>query len=159
MRSKRLPISDVIDHPLFCHLAPSAAVVASIEASARRDGRTARGEDEENATPPAGPAAGGCFAAPWAASWAVLRAAFRLPLPRVDSATAYAVLLRKAVTIVTLAWPRRARGPRLDPAVGALRNTGLFLRPHAVRARDDATEAPAGLVPAPTFVANPSPKQ
>ncbi|HUL10003.1 MAG TPA: hypothetical protein VLV76_26975 [Candidatus Acidoferrum sp.] len=150
MRPKRHPSSDVIDHPLFCHLAPGAAVVASIEASARRDGRTARGEDEENATPPAGPAAGGCFAA--------LRAALRL-LPRVDSAAAYAALAARAVTFVTSAWRGRAGAPRLDPAVGALRNTGLFLRPHPVRARDDADDGAAGLVPAIAIVANPSPKQ
>jgi len=149
MRPKRHPSSDVIDHPLFCHLAPGAAVVASFEASAQR-GRRACGEDEESAIPPAGTAAGGCFAA--------LRAAFRLPLPRVDTAAAYAALVARAVTIVTVAG-RRVRRPRLDPTVGALRNTGLFMRPHAVRARDDETGDAAGLVPAAGIVATPSPKQ
>jgi len=151
MRPKPRPIDDVIGHPLFCHLAASAAVVASFEALARKHRHAACGEDEESATPPAGHAAGGCFAA--------LRAALRLPLPRVDSAAAYASMAAKAVTFVTVAWRRRARGPRLDPAIGALRNTGLFMRPHAVRARDDEAGDAAGLVPAAGIVATPSPKQ
>jgi hypothetical protein len=148
MRAKRHPINDGIDHPLFCHLAASAAVVASFEALARKHGHAACGEDEASATFPTGPAAGGCFAA--------LRAALRLP--RVDSATAYAALVAKAVTFVTVAC-RRTRGPRLDPAVGALRNTGLFVRPHAVRAGDDPDDGAARLVPSAVIVATPSPKQ
>jgi hypothetical protein len=148
MQPKRHAIDGFIGNPLFCHFARSAAVVESIEALARRD---TGNEEDESATPPAEHAAIGRFAA--------LRAALRLPLPRVDNAAAYAALLAKAVTIVTVAWRRRARGPRLDPAVGALRNTGLFLRPHAVRARDDAAGGAAGLVPAESFVATSSPKQ
>ena len=139
MQPKRHPIDEFAYHPIFCHLASNAAV----EASARRDRREACGEIEESATPPVERASKRQVAA---------TAALRLRLPRADRAAAYAALARWAVTLVTKAWRRLAPRPRLDPAVGALRNSGLFLRPRARRDNDDADGDPAGLVPATVVV-------
>jgi hypothetical protein len=64
----------------------------------------------------------------------------------------YASFVRKAVMFVTLA----RRRPRLDPAVGALRDTGLFVRPHPPRWRDDeAGDRGSQFVPTPV-VTDPS---
>src|SRR5262245_22886266 len=60
-----------------------------------------------------------------------------LPWRWITIRAAYAGLVRKAVTIVTVAGHRQSRRLRLDPAVGALRNTGPFMRPHPLGWRDD----------------------
>jgi len=66
---------------------------------------------------------------------------------------AYASLVRKAVIIVTLARRRQVRRPRLDPTVGVLRETGLFVRPHPLRWRDDETgDGGSQLVPTPAVI-------
>jgi hypothetical protein len=79
-----------------------------------------------------------------------------LPPPWITIWAAYASLVRKAVTNVTVAGRRQCRRLRLDPAVGALRNTGLFVRPHPLRWRDDAADGgESQLVPTPV-VTDPS---
>ena len=130
MQSKAHPISRVICHPVYC-----LASVGAVEKSRQSDGRPDR-----NPSSSPGGASGESIAQATSPSasqpWTILRAA-------------YASLARKAVTIVTLARRRQVRRLRLDPAVGALRDAGLFLRPHPVRWRDDEAGGEAQLVPTP----------
>jgi hypothetical protein len=69
---------------------------------------------------------------------------------------AYASLARKAVTNVTVARRRQIRRLRLDAAVGALRNTGLFVRPHPLRWCDDAADGGESQLVPTSVVAAPS---
>jgi hypothetical protein len=147
MQPKRHPIDDFIHHPALSHLAPGASIPSLVEEAVQRRRRTecepSRGPDAEGDSSAAGPA------------WRVLgqrlaglRATLTLPLPRINIRGAYNDVVRRAVTLVTFAWRRPTRRVRLDPALGTLRNSGLFLRPHAFRQRDDAAGDESGLVPA-----------
>jgi hypothetical protein len=131
MQPNRHPFDDFIYHPAFCQLARSCD---TREASPGQD----RGHDESTARPS-------------------LRAALHLPPTPANIVTAYAAFVRKAVTVVTFAWRRRTRRARLDPAVGALRDTGLFVRPRELHGREDAAgDGESRLVPAAVVITNPS---
>ena len=151
-------MDNFIYHPAFCHLARAAAIQATIEAAARRDSHDDRaasrrqgGEDDESITRAPRRSLGQRLA--------TLRTTLHLPLPRVNVRAAYAVVVPKAVTIITFAWRGWARRARLDPAVGALRNTGLFVRPHALRRQeDDADGGSSQLMPA-IVITDPSHRQ
>jgi len=156
MQPKPRRLGEFISPAAFCHLAPRAAI---IEAATRRDrredrhvSRSLRGEDDERIASAPRRSIGQRLA--------TLRATLHLPPPRVNIRAAYAAVVRKAVTLVTFAWRGRTRGARLDPAVGALRNTGLFVRPPAPGGREDETGGgEARLMPAAVAVTNPSQKQ
>ena len=158
MQPRPHPLDDFIYHPAFCHLAQAAALHAIIEAAARRDShddrdasRSQGGENDESMVRAPRRSLGQRLA--------TLRTTLHLPLPRVNIRAAYAVVVPKAVTIITFAWRGRARRARLDPAVGALRNTGLFVRPHALRRHeDDADGGSSQLMPA-IVITNPSHRQ
>lgn len=147
MRPKRHPLDDFIHHPALSHLVPGASIPSILEMAVqgrrRADSERPGGLDGGGDTSTAGPA--------WRAlrqRLAGLKATPTLPLPRINIRTAYRAVVRRAVTLVTFAWRRPARRVRLDPALGTLRNSGLFLRPHASRQRDDAAGDETGLVPA-----------
>jgi len=146
MQPKRHPLDGFIYHPALCHLAPGATIPAFLEAAARRD----RGEEQEASRGQDGKR-----------DESVTRASHRtmlhLPLTPAHLMTAYAAFVRKAVTVVTFGWRGRTRRPRLDPTLGALRTTGLFVRPHALHRRDDvAGGGESQLVPATLVVADSS---
>jgi hypothetical protein len=153
------PMDNFIYHPAFCHLARAAAIQATIEASMRRDSdydsdasRRQRGEHDESMARAPRRSLGQRLA--------TLGTTLHLSLPRVNIRPAYAVVVSKAVTIITFAWRGRARRARLDPAVGALRNTGLFVRPHALRRHeDDACGGDSQLMPATLVITDPSHRQ
>lgn len=132
MQRKPHPLEPFIYHSAFCHLAPGAAIPEIVEAAMRRERRDdgelsdCRGGDDDIPIP-ARHTMGRRVAA--------LRATLRLSLPWVNIRTAYAAIAAKAVTVVTFAWRGRAR---LDPAVGTLRHSGLFMRPHTLRWGADA---------------------
>jgi hypothetical protein len=147
MQPNRQPLDDFIHHPALSHLAPGASIPSIVEDAVQRrrraDCELSGGVDDEGDSSAAGP------------EWrtvgqrlAGLRATLTLPLPRIDIRQAYSALIRWTVTLVTLAWRGPARRVRLDPALGTLRNSGLFLRPHASRQRDDDAGDESGLVPA-----------
>jgi hypothetical protein len=159
MQPKRHPLDDFIYHPAFCHLARGAAIPAIIEASTRRDSRedfgasrSQGGEDDKSTARPAWHAMGQRLAA--------LMVTLHLPRPRVNIRTAYATIVPKAVTLVTFVCRSRTRRARLDPTVGALRNTGLFVRSNALRRLgDEAGGSESQLMPANIVVTNPSHRQ
>jgi hypothetical protein len=150
MQPERHSVENFMFHPAC--LAWRAATTAMSEAAAQSDrreereaARTREGEDDRTIAPPARHAVGRRRAAP------------RLPLPLVTMRTAYAAFIGAAVTAVTFAWRGRARPARLDPAVGALRDSGLFVRSHAFRLHaDEADGGDAQLVPAAAFVTDAS---
>lgn len=149
MPPKPPPMDNFIYHPAFCHLARAAAIQATIEAAARRDGReeqeTSPGQDNKRDE---------------SATRASHRTALHLPLTPAHILTAYAAFVRKAVTVVTFGWRNRTRRARLDPTLGALRTTGLFVRPHAHHWREDVADGgESHLVPATVVVADPSHRQ
>ena len=156
MQPRPHPLDDFIYHPAFCHLARAAALQATIEAAARRDSQDDRdasrsqgGEDDESMVRAPRRSLGQRLA--------TLRTTLHLPLPRVNIRAAYALVVSKAVTIITFAWRGRARRARLDPAVGALRNTGLFVRPHGLRQREEMADiGDARLEPAAAVVTDAS---
>ena len=143
MQPRRHPLDGFIYHPALSHLAPVASIPAIVEAVARRDGReeqeTSPGQDKRGATR------------------ASHRTTLHLPLTPAHILAAYAAFIGKAVTVVTFGWRNRTRRRRLDPTLGALRTTGLFVRPHALPWREDiAGGGESQLVPATVVVANPS---
>jgi hypothetical protein len=154
MQRKPHPLDLFIYHSAFCHLAPGAAIAEIVEASMRRD----RHEDcevsgcqngEDDILFPARHTMGRRLA--------TLRATLRLSLPWVNIRTAYAAIAAKAVTVITFAWRHRTRRAPLDPAVGTLRNTGLFVRPHAhCRHEEMADIGDARLEPAAAVVTDAS---
>jgi hypothetical protein len=146
MQPKRHPIDDFIHHPALSHLVPGASIPSLVEAAVQRRRRTdselSGGRDAEGDGSAAGPA--------WRAlgqRLAGLRATLALPLPRINIRRAYSDVVLKAVTLVTFPWRRPTRRVRLDPVLGTLRNSGLFVRPRASRQRDDAAGDESGLVP------------
>ena len=149
MQPKRHPLDGFIYHPALCHLAPGATIPAFLEAAAQRDRceeqEASRGQDSKRGE---------------SVTRASHRTMLHLPLTPADLLAAYAAFVRKAVTVVTFGWRGRARRARLDPAVGALRNTGLFVRPHALRRHeDDAGGGDSQLMPATLVIADPSRRQ
>jgi len=159
MQPKPHPMDHFIYHPAFCHLVRGAAIPATIEASMRRDSHEDRDawrsqgrEDDESIASAPRRSIGQRLAA--------LRTTLHLPLPRVNIRAAYAVVAPKAVTFITFAWRGWTRRTPLDPAIGALRNTGLFVRPHALRwHEDEAGGSDSQLMPAPVAVTHPSHRQ
>ena len=146
MQPKQHPLDGFIYHSALCQLAPGATIPAFLEAAARRD----RGEEQEASRGQDGKR-----------DESVTRASHRtmlhLPLTPAHILTAYAAFVRKAVTVVTFGWRSRTR---LDPTLGALRTTGLFVRPHALHRRADvAGGGESQLVPATLVVAGPSHRQ
>ena len=146
MQPKRHPLDGFIYHPALCHLAPGATIPAFLEAAAGRDRceeqEASRSQDNKR-------------------DESVTRASHRtmlhLPLTPAHIMTGYAAFVRKAVTVVTFGWRRRTPRPCLDPALGTLRTTGLFVRPHALHRREDvAGGGESQLVPATLVVADPS---
>lgn len=154
MQRKPHLLDPFICHSAFCHLAPGAAIAEIVEASMRRERRDdcdASGcrDDEESIRISARHTMGRRLAA--------LRATLRLSLPWVNIRTAYAAIAAKAVTVITFAWRDRTRRARLDPAVGALRNTGLFVRSHGLRQHEAmADSGDARLEPAAAVVTDAS---
>ncbi len=109
MHPKRHPMDDFADHPVLFPSASGTTVPANMEASARSDRRPGRrsprsqgGECEQSIARPGRRSIHQQLAA--------LRAALRLPLPRINFRTAYAAIGAKAVTGVTLAASRCAGG-------------------------------------------------
>jgi hypothetical protein len=146
MQPKRHPLDGFIYHPALSHLAPAATIPAFLEAAAGRDRceekEASRGQDSKRDE---------------SVSRASHRTILHLPLTPAHLLTTYAAFLRKAVTVVTFGWRSRTRRPRLDPALGTLRTTGLFVRPHALHWREDvAGGGESQLVPATLVVADPS---
>jgi hypothetical protein len=149
MQPKRHPLDGFIYHPALCHLAPGATIPAFLEAAARRDRceeqEASRGQDSKR-------------------DESVTRASHRtmlhLPLTPAHILTAYAAFVRKAVTVVTFGWRNRTRRRRLDPTLGALRTTGLFVRPHALHWREDVADGgDSQLMPATLIITDPSHRQ
>lgn len=149
MQRKPHLLEPFIYHSAFCHLAPGATIPEIVEAAMRgerRDDCDASGcrDGDDDILIPARHTMGRRVAA--------LRATLRLSLPWVNIRTAYAAIAAKAVTVITFAWRDRTRRAPLDPAVGTLRNTGLFVRPHGLRRREamadigDARLEPAAAV-------------
>jgi len=133
MQRKPHLLEPFIYHSAFCHLAPGAAIPEIVEAAMRRERRddcelSGCRDGDDDILLPARHTMGRRLAA--------LRATLRLSLPWVNIRTAYAAIAAKAVTVITFAWRDRTRRARLDPAVGTLRNTGLFVRPHGLRQRE-----------------------
>jgi len=149
MQPKRHPLDGFIYHPALYHLAPVASIPAFLEAAARRDGceeqEISRGQDSKRGE---------------SVTRASHRTMLHLPLTPAHLLTTYAAFVRKAVTVVTFGWRSRTRRRRLDPTLGALRTTGLFVRPHALRWHEDAAgSGESQLVPARIVVTNPSQRQ
>jgi len=154
MQRKPHSLDPFIYHSAFCHLAPGAAIAEIVEASMRRDRHEDREvsgcrDGKENIRISARQTMGRRLAA--------LRATLRLSLPWVNIRTAYAAIAAKAVTVITIAWRDRTRRAPLDPAVGTLRNTGLFVRPHGLRQREEMADiGDARLEPAAAVVTDAS---